>query len=165
MATLIELQAAVDKAQANLVATINLGNQRAEALNRCNCGKGKTLTGVCTPYKSIITFPTVASAQDCITPPPINNCKSDCCDKQTCESKVVEYNLAVGYYNSAVSVLDAANKAKANFVATDPAILADIEAQEEQAAIARQKWYFAGIVVLVLGVLTFSYFKWWRKKA
>lgn len=164
MPTIQQLQAEVDRlyplfTAANSTAQIALAN-----LNRCVCGKGRSTTGNhCRPLENNVTFPNLASTGDCKEPPFYNNCKTDCCDQKTCVEKVNNYNASISAYNTAKANYDAAVTNKSNFIATDPASQGIIGAAEGLARAEQYKWIFFGIVVVVIAIAAFVYFKWFRK--
>ena len=178
MAYTAQQQAQIDAAKAKFDAAGSaLDSAKNDALvklisvNNCNCGKGKNMIGKCTPLTTSYSFPDKGDPKDCIEGPHINKCRTDCCRKSTCKTRVREYNDSIDKYEDAQEKYD---KAKEEYdtvlenigteVANDPqnqlelaTATADAEAEGKT---LKTKWLIFGIlaVVLILGI-GFFYFK------
>lgn len=166
MPTLKQLQDAIANATNEVIKTTTLAQERVSALNRCNCGKGKFFipqagnpSGTCTPYRVITTFPNLANVSDCIDPPFANECKTDCCSKQKCETQVNDYNLSIGYYNAAIQNLKVAEQALQFATENDPEIKQELQNQKDQ---DKNRQLRNGIIwfVVISAVLGVAYWIW-----
>lgn len=96
------------------------------------------------------------------------NCTNS--QKQTCKSEIAlviskigniradytEYIAAQANYDKVFGEVSAEVKA-------DPTLIAQLAGISAGALANKQKWIFAGIVIVVVGFLIFAYFKWFRK--
>lgn len=159
--TLADYDNDINNATSALTSATKDAQTKLSDLNRCNCGKGKYViktggypAGTCTPLTEQVSFPSLADPGKCVSPPNINNCKTDCCSQSTCTSRVNTYNSAIGVYNAAVQNLAVANKAKADAIATDPSIANEV---------ANRKTKNAVIITIVVAVVAIVVFIVWRK--
>lgn len=126
-------------------------------MNRCNCGGGKNLSGTCTPLKHQVSFPDQGNPSDCIEKPNINKCKTDCCSKSTCVSRVNTYNASLSLYNTAKinydnakRNLDAVLNSVSQQVKNDPTVIEATNQINANASINKTKWIFFGLIMLVI---------------
>lgn len=156
-------------ASAKSNASITDAQTKLSDLNRCVCGKGK-VSGACRPLTDTVSFPNLADASNCKTPNPLADCVTDCCSKDTCIAAVNNYNNSISAMDAATSErilaeqkVDAINAE----LAGDPdVVIASAGAAAGAAAnglALKQKYYFFGIAIIVVGGLIFAYFKWFRK--
>lgn len=152
-----DANAQLAEAKSRLDSAISDGNSKLADLNRCNCGKGKNLMGACTPLKTKYEFPNLANVGDCIETPFPNDCKTDCCKRDTCKDRVTTYNDSISVYNSAKSNYDTAKSnldtvltAIGQEIKTDPNQQQAITEIEANAKAVKAKWIFFGLCVLVV---------------
>ena len=158
--------AALASAKSALDSAANDSQAKLAALNRCHCGSGKLAVkrggipaGTCFPLMNTVQFPNAANPTQCIAADFTKNCKTDCCDKDSCESKVSTYNDSLSVYNAANNGYNTAKnnlKAVLDAIAADPTtqananiIIEGIQADKSKDMI---KWLFFGLAaVLIVG--------------
>lgn len=156
MATLKELQDAVANAQHQYDVSLDLASQhRTEAQNSYNaiatCVNGK---GSGTPLGGIgFGFGMIGNTGDCKEPPFVANCKTNCCSKNTCVSRISDYNSRLGIYNNSLGAsndfktkLNTANTNLSNFVASDPGTQASIASAKNKNTI----WFILAVIAAIL---------------
>lgn len=163
-------QATIDAANAKLAsaksaldAATSDAQSRLGDLNRCNCGKGKRIGGMCTPLKTKYEFPNLGNISDCVESPNINKCRTDCCEQDTCKQRVTTYNNSISVYNAAktnFSTAQANLQSTLDAIAKDPTIDANAGIINNEIAAQKSndnlKWLFFGLAaVIIVGAAIF----------
>lgn len=153
------------QAKSALDSATSSANDYLAALNRCYCGKGHTTVygGKCAPLDSKVTFPNLASPDNCHHAADINTLITDCGEQTTCKQRVSDYNDRIATYNAALANYKTAKdnlQATLDAISKDPTVAANTDIINNQINAQKSKdmikWLFFGLTaVIIIGAAIF----------